>query len=281
MKISKFELGTKFYTFISEDEFRIKYLVKKNEDSGIFMDEESFETETITESVLNDKYTLMIGYRQDILIQYSLKDNYSFLKVPSYDWEILYESSGYKWINNDKNNKKFIICDYYINNYYKDSHNVTNFFGFNIYKYNKKSVFNNMMKHIINLNKISNFNEKDIDYIWYKYFMHEVNNNEVIDYEQFSNIVNLGDVADGKAKIPDVVLDDTEEILNTSIRCYDVYELDPSIDLEKVNMKHYIAYDHNVDKYYLILYVIDEFRDSIKTRQNLEDHIDLVNFMLK
>lgn len=80
MKISKFELGTKFYTFISEDEFRIKYLVKKNEDSGIFMDEESFETETITESVLNDKYTLMIGYRQDILIQYSLKDNYSFLK---------------------------------------------------------------------------------------------------------------------------------------------------------------------------------------------------------
>ena len=281
MKISKFELGTKFYTFISEDEFRIKYLVKKNEDSGIFMDEESFETETITESVLNDKYTLMIGYRQDILIQYSLKDNYSFLKVPSYDWEILYESSGYKWINNDKNNKKFVICDYYINNYYKDSHNVTNFFGFNIYKYNKKSVFNNMMKHIINLNKISNFNEKDIDYIWYKYFMHEVNNNEVIDYEQFSNIVNLGDVADGKAKIPDVVLDDTEEILNTSIRCYDVYELDPSIDLEKVNMKHYIAYDHNVDKYYLILYVIDEFRDSIKTRQNLEDHIDLVNFMLK
>ena len=241
MKISKFELGTKFYTFISEDEFRIKYLVKKNEDSGIFMDEESFETETITESVLNDKYTLMIGYRQDILIQYSLKDNYSFLKVPSYDWEILYESSGYKWINNDKNNKKFVICDYYINNYYKDSHNVTNFFGFNIYKYNKKSVFKNMMKHI----------------------------------------VNLGDVADGKAKIPDVVLDDTEEILNTSIRCYDVYELDPSIDLEKVNMKHYIAYDHNVDKYYLILYVIDEFRDSIKTRQNLEDHIDLVNFMLK
>lgn len=281
MKISKFELGTKFYTFISEDEFRIKYLVKKNEDSGIFMDEESFETETITESVLNDKYTLMIGYRQDILIQYSLKDNYSFLKVPSYDWEILYESSGYKWINNDKNNKKFVICDYYINNYYKDSHNVTNFFGFNIYKYNKKSVFKNMMKHIVNLNKISNFNEKDIDYIWHKYFMHEVNNNEVIDYEQFSNIVNLGDVADGKAKIPDVVLDDTEEILNTSIRCYDVYELDPSIDLEKVNMKHYIAYDHNVDKYYLILYVIDEFRDSIKTRQNLEDHIDLVNFMLK
>ena len=46
-------------------------------------------------------------------------------------------------------------------------------------------------------------------------------------------------------------------------------------------MKHYIAYDHDVDKYYLILYVIDEFRDSIKTRQNLEDHIDLVNFMLK
>ena len=86
---------------------------------------------------------------------------------------------------------------------------------------------------------------------------------------------------DGKAKIPDVVLDDTEENLNTSIRCYDVYELDPSIDLEKVNMKHYIAYDHNTDKYYLILYVIDEFRDSIKTRQNLEDHIDLVNFMLK
>lgn len=281
MKISKFELGTKFYTFISEDEFRIKYLVKKNEDSGIFMDEESFETETITESVLNDKYTLMIGYRQDILIQYSLKDNYSFLKVPSYDWEILYESSGYKWINNDKNNKKFVICDYYINNYYKDSHNVTNFFGFNAYKYNKKSVFKNMMKHIINLNKISNFNEKDIDYIWYRYFMHEVNNNEIIDYKQFSNIVNLGDVADGKAKIPDVVLDDTEEILNTSIRCYDVYELDPSIDLEKVNMKHYIAYDHNTDKYYLILYVIDEFRDSIKTRQNLEDHIDLVNFMLK
>lgn len=281
MKISKLELGTKFYTFVSEDEFRIKYLVKKNEDSGIFMDEESFETETITESDLNDKYTLMIGYKQDILIQYSLKDNYSFLKVPHYDWEILHESSGYKWINNDKNNKKFVICSNELNNYYKDSHNVTNFFGFNVYKRNKKSVFKNMMNCIVNLNKISNFTEKSIDDIWYRYFISEVNNNEVIDYEQFSNIVNLGDVADGKAKIPDVVLDDTEEILNTSIRCYDVYELDPSIDLEKVNMKHYIAYDHNTDKYYLILYVIDELRDSIKTRQNLEDHIDLVNFMLK
>lgn len=278
MKISKFELGTKFYTFVSEDEFRIKYLVKKNEDSGVFMDEESFETETITESDLNDKYTLMIDYKQDILIQYSLKANYSFLKIPHYNWEILHESSGYKWIN-DKNNKKFVICSN--DNYYKDSHNVTNLFGFNVYKRNKKSVFKNMMKHIVNLNKISNFTEKNIDDVWYRYFIHEVNNNEVIDYEQFSNIVNLSDVADGKAKIPDVVLDDTEEILNTSIRCYDVYELDPSIDLEKVNMKHYIAYDHNTDKYYLILYVIDELRDSIKTRQNLEDHIDLVNFMLK
>lgn len=281
MKISEFELGTKFYTFVSEDEFRIKYLVKKNEDSGVFMDEESFETETITESDLNDKYTLMIGYRQDILIQYFLKGNYSFLKVPPYDWEILYESSGYKWINNDKNNKKFVICENCLNNYYKDSHNVTNFFGFNVYKYNKKFVFKNMMKHIVNLNKISNFTEKDIDSIWYGYFIHEVNNNEIIDYEQFSNIVNLGDVANGKAKIPDSVLDDTEEILNTSIKYYDVYELDPSIDLEKVNMKHYIAYDHNTDKYYLILYVRDELRESIKIRQNLEDHIDLVNFMLK
>ena len=43
MKMNKLELGTKFYIFESEDEYRILYLVKKNEHDGIFMDEETFE----------------------------------------------------------------------------------------------------------------------------------------------------------------------------------------------------------------------------------------------
>lgn len=48
MKMNKLELGTKFYIFESEDEYRILYLVKKNEHDGIFMDEETFETKQST-----------------------------------------------------------------------------------------------------------------------------------------------------------------------------------------------------------------------------------------
>ena len=60
MKMNKLELGTKFYIFESEDEYRILYLVKKNEHDGVFMDEETFETKTIDENQLGVDYTLML-----------------------------------------------------------------------------------------------------------------------------------------------------------------------------------------------------------------------------
>ena len=59
------ELGMRFYTFISDDEYRILTIVKINEDkkSGIFMDEETFKLKTISKEELDENYTLLDNYK--------------------------------------------------------------------------------------------------------------------------------------------------------------------------------------------------------------------------
>ena len=73
----KIELGTRFYTFISEDEYRIVTFVKDNNNkSGQFMDEETFELETITEDKLFDKFTLLADNSLWIICNFKTKDEF-------------------------------------------------------------------------------------------------------------------------------------------------------------------------------------------------------------
>ena len=90
----KIELGTRFYTFISEDEYRIVTFVKDNNNkSGQFMDEETFELETITEDKLFDKFTLLADNSLWIICNFKAKDEFKDSKE--------YKSTNIWIYNND------------------------------------------------------------------------------------------------------------------------------------------------------------------------------------
>ena len=79
--------------------------------------------------------------------------------------------------------------------------------------------------------------------------------------------------------LPDALIDIAEELLNTCIKTYEVYEYDDSVNLNNINMKHFfLEYE---DKYYIVLYTIDNIRNAAKINENLQKHMDVVEFMLK
>ena len=262
----KIELGTRFYTFISEDEYRIVTFVKDNNNkSGQFMDEETFELETITEDKLFDKFTLLADNSLWIICNFKAKDEFKDSKE--------YKSTNIWIYNND-------ITNFLTNQMISYPYEVKIKLRLVVYKFMKASVFNKLINYIIKLNvpkfEISN---DDIDIIWKEYFKFISESNTIIDLSSESNRINMDDVANNKAKIPDDVLDYAEEILNVPILTYDPYEYDDSINMDNVNMKYFFIYSN--DKYYLILYVVDIMKLTVESRQNLQDHMDIVQFMLK
>jgi hypothetical protein len=90
----------------------------------------------------------------------------------------------------------------------------------------------------------------------------------------------LDNVVDGDGKIPDSLFADAEEELMTCILSYEAYSYDDSVNIDNINMKHFFIYDEKNDKYYIILYVIDQARVSRQMIQDMNDNIDVVEFML-
>ena len=267
----KIELGTRFYTFISEDEYRIVTFVKDNNNkSGQFMDEETFELETITEDKLFDKFTLLADNSLWIICNFKTKDE--FKNEDDRLW--LYNKNESFWLYNDD------ISNFLNNQIISYPYEVKIKLRLVIYKFMKASVFNKLINYIIKLNapkfEISN---DDIDSIWKEYFRFISNSNTIIDLSSEANRINMDDVVNNKAKIPDDVLDYAEEILNVPILTYDPYEYDDSINMDNVNLKYFFIY--TTDKYYLILYVVHTMTSTVQSRQNLQDHMDIVQFMLK
>lgn len=261
MKMNKLELGTKFYIFESEDEYRILYLVKKNEHDGIFMDEETFETKTIDENQLGVDYTLMLDSKKFFFARF----RYCFDKK-----RILWfcDSDIITFITKDHSKSRMFDLDCCI--------------GVALYKYMKKSVLNHLINNIINLNYSFNItvDDSDIDAIWNEYFINYLNNDTiVVDYNPYLEEVDMNKVAEEKAQIPDSVIDDAEKLLNTFIAYYQVYEYDNSIDLDKINMHYYIAYQN--DSYYLVLYGIDKARQAAYDAETIRINSDVAAFMLK
>lgn len=267
MKMNKLELGTKFYIFESEDEYRILYLVKKNEHDGIFMDEETFETKTIDENQLGVDYTLMLDSKKFFFARFK----HCFDKK-----QILW------FCNNDiitfaKENSNFKMFD------------LDCCVKVTLYKYMKKSVLNHLINNIIKLNYLFNItvddsditvDDSDIDAIWNEYFINYLNNDTiVINYDPYLEEVDMDKVAREEAQIPDSVIDDAEKLLNTFIAYYQVYEYDNSIDLDKINMHYYMVYQN--DTYYLVLYGIDKARQAAYDAEVIRINSDVAAFMLK
>jgi len=261
MKMNKLELGTKFYIFESEDEYRILYLVKKNEHDGVFMDEETFETKTIDENQLGVDYTLMLDSKNFFFARFK----YCFDKE-----QILWFCNNdiITFITKDHSKSRMFDLDCCI--------------GVALYKYTKKSVLNHLINNIIKLNYSSKVtvDDSDINTIWNEYFINYLNDNTiVVNYNPYLEEVDMDKVAKEEAQIPDSVIDDAEKLLNTFIAYYQVYEYDNSIDLDKINMQYYIAYQN--DTYYLVLYGIDKARQAAYDAEVLRINSDVAAFMLK
>ena len=267
MKMNKLELGTKFYIFESEDEYRILYLVKKNEHDGIFMDEETFETKTIDENQLGVDYTLMLDSK-----------NFFFAR-----FKHCFDKKQILW-----------FCNNDIITFAKEDPNFKMFdldccVKVILYKYMKKSVLNHLINNIIKLNYLFNItiddsditvDDSDIDVIWNEYFINYLKNDTiVVDYNPYLEEVDMDKVAKEEAQIPDSVIDDAEKLLNTFIAYYQVYEYDNSIDLDKINMHYYMAYQN--DTYYLVLYGIDKARQAAYDAEVIRINSDVAAFMLK
>lgn len=259
----------RFYTFISDDEYKLVTLVKINKDnnSGQFMDEETFEIKTISKETLDERYTLLTDYETWILCNFKVKKEFEKNSLLDYN------KNESIWLYNDD------VSNFIKNQIFSYPYYVKIKLRLVIYKFMKKSVFNKLINYIINLHypKFS-LSESDNDIIWKEYFR-LMNKYELILNCSNKTDLNMDAVINNNNKIPDNIINEAEEILNTFILTYDPYELDDSVNMNNVNMKHFIIYTN--DKYYLILYVIDTQRENITIKENLKENMDIVNFMLK
>lgn len=247
-------LGMRFYKFIDEDEFEIYSIVRFEDDKkATFMNEETFELVTITNEELKDEYTLLTDYK---LFMIALIDT----------------ALGVEAFVNEE-----------IANYIRGTHDASiSFETLVIYKFMKKSVFNKMINYILNLNSLQKQSLSSVQYnVWSMYFEYMSKGSYVMKVNgEDKNYIDLDNVVDGDGKIPDSLFADAEEELMTCILSYEAYSYDDSVNIDNINMKHFFIYDEKNDKYYIILYVIDQARVSRQMIQDMNDNIDVVEFML-
>lgn len=80
-------------------------------------------------------------------------------------------------------------------------------------------------------------------------------------------------------RLSDTVIMDAEERLSTYILSYDIFEYDESVNLAYVDMKYFFVYSEQLDKFYIVLYLIDTEKVSAKILEDMEENIDLIEFM--
>lgn len=269
-KNEKLELGMRFYTFISDDEYKLVTLVKINKDnSGEFMNEETLEIETISKEVLDKDYTMLIDYDIWILCNFKIKKEFE----NEDDSLLLYKKNESIWLyNNDIIsfiNNQIVSYPYYV----KIKLRLV------VYKFMRQSVFNKLINYIINLHypQIS-LSEEDNKCLWEEYFRYINKSELVLDCNNKKDHLDMDAIVNDNAKIPNDIISEAEELLNTFILTYDPYEFDESVNINNINMKHFFIYIN--DKYYLILYVVDIRQENIAIQENLNEHMDIVNFML-
>jgi hypothetical protein len=245
-------LGMRFYKFISDDEYKIFVLVKiLNDNNAQFMDEETFEIVTIDNETLSHEYTLLTMNRR--------------------------------------------IFEFYINTTHDINPNNTTKVSIMSYLFLRKIVFEKTINNILELNfgytptdidsyPISVFGDKvfirnELDILWYEYYIchlfRTTSNNPLFYFDnQFFSKLD----AENKRLSDDAIME-IEESLSTYILSYDIYEYDESVNLDNVNMKYFFIYCSEVDKYYIVLYLINTEKVSAKILEDMEENIDLIEFM--
>lgn len=248
------ELGMRFYKFETDEDYRILSLVKlNNNDTAIFMDEETFELHTINKNELDNEYTLFSD---------SLPFAIAGFDMPLGDVSHI-----------------LLLFNEYIKNWLVNHHAE---FGivFRVYRYMRKAVFDKTVNYILKLNNLYQPLSEDLDTIWRMYFSYMSSRRAyVMQISQYDNI-DMEEVVNNNAKLPDSVFDKAEKYLNTYILSYEVYEFDDSVNIDNVNMKYFLIYDEDKDKYFIVLYVIDTTRVAVESMQAMKENIDIVQFML-
>ena len=153
------------------------------------------------------------------------------------------------------------------------------------YKNLKKVVFQKTINNILTLNHIytpivsetKDYNGKPVidtlEYMWEVYL-------SILSQKFPVLILNRGnqDEFNGN-RISNIGMMGAEELLSTYILSYDVYEYDDYINLSNVNMKYFFMYDCYRDKWYIVLYMIDTSKVNQMIIENMEENIDLIEFM--
>jgi hypothetical protein len=247
---------------VSDDEYFIFTLVKINDDfkSGQFLNEETDEIVTITSIELLEEYTMLTDYK---FMLFAKIDNIVTTSIYYNEFLRQYLAAGIQ--SNIKDNIIWTIqmC---------------------FYKFMKRAVFNKIANYILNLNYPSqSLSESDKDYLWDVYFSYICGNaslplfttselkvttspdEKVIDYDN--------------NKISDSAIMEIESKLDTYILSYDIYEYDDSVNIDNVTMRHIMLYDQNTDAYYLVRYIIDTAKVAEKTISDMNDCIDVIEFM--
>lgn len=251
-------LGSRFYTLISDDEYKIYSFIKfDTATTGQFLDEETGEICTITKEDLIKYYTLLTDYKFML-----------FAKVDTIEF-------GTVILHNEE-----------LREYFKNNPDTTKKIHWSMpvlfYKFVKKSVFNKMLNYILNLNyPQQSLSDNDLDHMWKVYFTYMVSNGNVPIFSS-SSIMPEGserEIVNEEDRLSDATIMMVEEELDTYIFSYDIYEYDDSVNINNVTMRHFMIYDEKNDKYFLVRYIVDTAKVSAKTISDMNDCMDVVEFM--
>ena len=80
-------------------------------------------------------------------------------------------------------------------------------------------------------------------------------------------------------RLSDAIIMEAEERLSTYILSYDIFEYDESVNFDYIDMKYFFVYSEQLDKFYIVLYLIDTEKVSAKILEDMEENIDLIEFM--
>ena len=257
-------LGFRFYTSISEDEYNIYSLICIDEENERckLMNEETLLLEEVSRTDLEDNYVLLTNSIDIFLVKLIPKKGVKRNPI----WE----------------EAKYFKADTL--EYYADFYNTSMILDIATYPFMSRSIFYKMINYIIQeyYPKHTALDNSELAYIHsiYNRYVHD-KYTILSDHGVYKDEIKKCDMTRlaSEKLLPDALIDIAEELLNTCIKTYEVYEYDDSINLNNINMKHFfLEYE---DKYYIVLYTIDNIRNTAKINENLQKHMDVVEFMLK
>ena len=246
-------VGMRFYTMISDDEYKILTFLKFNDrQSAQFLNEETGEVETLLSYTLEDRYTLLSDYIVKPMV----------------------------FIKNKITGERDLLMGSLIQDFTKQQYdNPEDFHVICVkevacYHFLTRTVFNNTVNNCIM--EADSFTDKELDDLWQTYTFGMIAKRQFVIIDDKIDIQKCLEENDNK--IPDRVIDDAEKDLGVYILSYEIYGYDASVDLDKVNMKYFIMY--NNDRYYIVLYMIDTAREVAATAEAMRENTDVIEFML-